>query len=77
MVRNILQLVQWFPGFPGGSVSKESLAIQETQVWSLGWEDPLQEAMAAHSSILARRIPRTEESVYSMGLFNGVAKSWT
>ena len=74
MVRNILQLVQWFPGFLGGSVSKELLAIQETQVWSLGWEDPLQEAMAAHSSILARRIPRTEESG---GLVNGVAKSWT
>ena len=36
-------------------------AVQETQVQSLGWEDPLEEGMATHSSILAWRIPRTEE----------------
>ena len=36
-------------------------AVQETQVQSLGWEDPLQEGMATHSSILAWRIPWTEE----------------
>ena len=35
----------------------------ETQVLSLGWEDPLEEAMETHSSILAWRIPRTEEPV--------------
>ena len=34
---------------------------QEMQVWSLGWEDPLELEMAAHSSILAWKIPRTEE----------------
>ena len=34
---------------------------QETQVWSLGQEDPLKERMAAHSSILVWRIPQTEE----------------
>ena len=34
---------------------------QETQVQSLGWEDPLEEEMATHSSILAWKIPRTEE----------------
>ena len=34
---------------------------QETQVLSLGREDPLQKEMATHSSILARRIPWTEE----------------
>ena len=33
----------------------------ETQVQSLDWEDPLEEGMAAHSSILAWRIPWTEE----------------
>jgi len=33
----------------------------ETQVWSLGWEDPLEKDMATHSSILAWRIPQTEE----------------
>ena len=31
-------------------------------LWSLGWKDPLEEEMAIHSSILARRIPWTEES---------------
>ena len=35
--------------------------LQETQVLSLGWEDPLEEGMATHSSILAWRISWTEE----------------
>ena len=35
--------------------------MQETQVRSLGWEDPLEKEMAAHSSILAWEIPWTEE----------------
>ena len=34
---------------------------QKTQVWSLGREDPLEEGMVTHSSILAWRIPQTEE----------------
>ena len=38
------------------------LPVQEMQVQSLGGEDPLEEEMAPHSSILAWRIPRTEES---------------
>ena len=37
-------------------------AMRETQVWSLGWEDPLEDGMATHSSILAWRIPWTEET---------------
>ena len=36
-------------------------AMQKTQVQSLGWEDPLEQGMATHSSFLAWRIPRTEE----------------
>ena len=48
-------------GFPGGSVGKESPAMQETWVQTLGQEDPLEEGMATHSSILAWRIPWTEE----------------
>ena len=36
-------------------------AMQETKVQSLGQEDPLEKGMATHSSILAWRIPRTEE----------------
>ena len=35
--------------------------MQETQVQILGWEDPLEEGMAAHSSILAWRVPCREE----------------
>ena len=38
--------------FPSGSDSKESACIWETWVWSLGWEDSLEEGMATHSSIL-------------------------
>ena len=38
-------------------------AKQETQVLSLGWEDPLEKEMATHSTILAWRIPWTEEPV--------------
>ena len=36
-------------------------AVQKTWVWSLGQEDPLEKDLATHSSILAWRIPRTEE----------------
>ena len=36
-------------------------ATQETQVRFLGWEEPLEKGMATHSSILAWRIPWTEE----------------
>ena len=38
-------------------------AMQETQVRSLAWEDPLEKGKATHSSILAWRIPWTEEPV--------------
>ena len=52
-------------GFPGGSEVKNPPAMQETQemqVQSLGQEDPLEEGIATHSSILAWKIPWTEES---------------
>ena len=49
-----------FLGFPGGA-GKESPAMRETWVQSLGWEDPLEKETATHSSILAWRIPWTEE----------------
>ena len=51
-------------GFPGGSVAKNPPAIQElqeTRVWSMCPEDPLEKDMATHSSILAWRIPLKEE----------------
>ena len=40
---------------------KNLAAMQETQVWSLGWEDPLEKEMATHSSIIAWRILWAEE----------------
>ena len=45
----------------GAQVVKNLLAMQETLVWSLGREDPLQKRMATHSSVLAWKIPWTEE----------------
>ena len=42
-------------------ILKNLPAVKETQIQSLGQEDPLDKGMATHSSILARRIPRTEE----------------
>ena len=50
-----------FVGLPCGSVVKNPPAMQETQVQFLGLEDPLEEEMAIHSSILAWRILWTEE----------------
>jgi len=49
---------------------KNLSAMQEAQVWSLGWEDPLEKETATQSSILAWKIPWTEDSggVQSMGL---------
>ena len=47
--------------FPDGSAVKNPPAMQETWIWFLGQEDPLEEGMAIHSSILAWRIPWTEE----------------
>ena len=46
---------------PVAQMVKNLPAMQETQVRSLGWEDPLGKGMAAHSSILAWRMPGTEE----------------
>jgi len=49
---------------------KNLLAVQETQVQSLGREDPLEKEMATHSRILAWKIPWTEEpgGLQSMGV---------
>ena len=48
---------------------KNPSVMQETWVGSLGWEDPLEEGMSIYSSILAWRIPWTEEPgrLWSMG----------
>ena len=68
----------------GSSVAqmvKNPPAMQETWVWSLGREDPLEKGMATHSSILAWEIPWTEEAgkLQSMGLQRvgqGRANKW-
>ena len=67
-------------GFPSGSAVKNPPAMQkmqERQVRSLGQEDPLEECMATHSSILAWRIPWTEEPsrLQSVGLLR-VRHNW-
>ena len=50
-------------------------AMKETWVQSLGWEDPLEEEMATHYSILAWRIPM-DRGVWQATV-HGAAKSWT
>ena len=48
---------------------KKLPALQDTRVWSLGREDPMEEEMVIHSSVLAWEIPWTEElgGLQSMG----------
>ena len=60
------QMAQWVKNLP--SICPQEM--QETQVWSLGCEDPLEDSMATYSSILTWRIPWTEEllGVKSIGL---------
>ena len=54
---------------PEAQMVKKLPAMQDTQIWPLGWGDPLEEGMATHSSILAWRIPWTGEPgrLQSMG----------
>ena len=61
-------------GFPGGSV-KNPPAGQETWVQSLDWEDPLEEGMAAHPSVLAWRILMDRGAWWAT--VHGVIKSQT
>ena len=51
----------WSLGFLVAQRLKRLPPMQETWVLSLGWKDPLEKEMATHSSILAWRIPWTEE----------------
>ena len=62
---SVSRLARGCLNFPGSSAVKNLPAmqeLQETQVPSLSWEDPLKEGMATHSSILAWRTPSTEEA---------------
>ena len=64
---NSLLLSHWgsslyvYMGFPGGSEVKRLPGMREIRVQCLGQEDPLEKAMAPHSSTLAWKIPWTEE----------------
>ena len=63
-----------FPDFPSGPDGKESACNQETQVQSLGWEDPLEKGMETHSCILAWKTP---DRGACWATVHGVAKSRT
>ena len=65
----LLELPNLSSDFPGGSVVKHLSTMRETQVRALVWEDPLEKAMAIHSSTIAWKIPWTEEPgrLQSMG----------
>ena len=75
-VPGIVQTLRFFRGHLCSLTSlvaqmvKHLPTMQETQVQSLGWEDPLEKKMATHSSTLAWKIPWTEEHcrLQSMGL---------
>ena len=54
---------------------KNPPAMRETWVQSLGWEDPLEEGMTTHSSILAWKIPM-DRGAWGAAV-HGVTKSWT
>ena len=60
-VRSITILSFIVPIFPGGSGGKESAYSRGDWIRSLGQEDPLEKGLATHSSIIAWRIPWTEE----------------
>ena len=62
-------------GFPGGSDSKNLLAVQDTWLQFLGWEDPLEKGTASHPSIVEWRILQIEEPGGTLS--TGSQKSWT
>ena len=68
-----LSQLQNLLGFQGGTSGKRTcLPMQEMQVPSQGWEDPLEEGMTAHSNIVAWRSPMGRGAWWAT-----VAKSWT
>ena len=71
----ILFHILFYYGLLQAQMVKNPPAVQETWVQSLGWEDPLEEGIATHSSILARRIPMDRGAWWA--IVHGVAKSWT
>jgi len=70
-----LQYIGYLRGFLGGSDDTESTYNTREPIQFLGWEDPLEEGMATHSSILAWKIP-TDRGGWQASV-HGVAKSQT
>ena len=64
-----------FTGFPGGSDNNRSACTAGDQLWSLGWEDPLEEGMTTHLGILAWGIPMGRVAWWAT--VHGVAKRRT
>ena len=69
-MKKILEYSSFYGLFLVAQMAQNQAAMQETWVPSLGWEDPLENGKATHSSILAWKIPWTEEpgGLQSMGL---------
>ena len=74
-----MERIQWRGINPRASLVAQMVknppAMWETWVLSLGWEDPLEEGMATHSSILAWRIPMDKGTWWAT--VHGVSKSQT
>ena len=68
-------ILQYSWAFLVAQMAKNLPAMWETSVWFLGWEDPLEEGMATHSSILAWSIPMDRKAWQAT--VHGVTKSWT
>ena len=66
---------QYFWASLVAQMGKNLSAVQETWIRSLGWEDPLEEGMATHSSILAWRIPMKFGAW--LATVHGIEKTWT
>ena len=76
-MKHIFKCLALLLGIPSGSAVKNTPTMQELprdMVQSLGWEDPLEEGMETHSSILVWRIPWTEEpgGLQSMWLWSHI-----
>ena len=61
MIMTLYNIMSLYVLYYGGSVVKNPPAMQETQIWSLGWKHPLEKEMVTQSSFLAWEIPGTEE----------------
>ena len=71
----IFYVFVWLLNVRASLVVKNPPAMRESWVRSLGWDYPLEEGMATHSSILARRIPMNKGALQAV--VHGVAKSLT